>query len=87
MLNEMKKLTHSFPYKTLEEYMKRAGITNGYQSKPCLNPKDPECPDSAPNKRSQQVSFIFPILVNLQKESPSIYFPSKQKDLCFFFCF
>lgn len=55
MLDEMKKLQFAFPFKTLEDYMKRAGITNGYQSKPCLNPADPECPETAPNKKSQQV--------------------------------
>jgi len=38
--------------------MKRAGITNGYQSKPCLNPADPECPETAPNKQSQQVKPV-----------------------------
>ncbi|KAG6794823.1 protein patched isoform X1 [Apis mellifera caucasica] len=56
MLDEMKKLQFMFPFKTLEDYMKRAGITNGYQSKPCLDPTDPECPETAPNKKSQQVS-------------------------------
>lgn len=55
MLDEMKKLQFNFPFKTLEDFMKRAGITNGYQSKPCLNPTDPECPETAPNKKSQQV--------------------------------
>lgn len=43
--------------------MKRAGITNGYQSKPCLNPADPECPETAPNKKSQQVSFANIMLI------------------------
>lgn len=57
MVDEMKKLQFTFPFKTLEDYMKRAGITNGYQSKPCLNPADPECPETAPNKKSQQVRF------------------------------
>lgn len=33
----------------------QAGISSGYQEKPCLNPLDPECPDSAPNKNSKQV--------------------------------
>ncbi|XP_059471270.1 protein patched [Neocloeon triangulifer] len=42
----------SFPYRTLEDFMKRAGITTGYQYKPCLNPMDPECPETAPNKGS-----------------------------------
>ncbi|XP_046825027.1 protein patched isoform X1 [Vespa crabro] len=54
MLDEMKKLQFMFPFKTLEDYMKRAGITNAYQSKPCLDPTDPECPETAPNKKSQQ---------------------------------
>ncbi|XP_043528023.1 protein patched-like [Frieseomelitta varia] len=58
MLDEMKKLQFMFPFKTLEDYMKRAGITNGYQSKPCLDPTDPECPKTAPNKKSQQVPDI-----------------------------
>ncbi|XP_072766722.1 protein patched isoform X2 [Anoplolepis gracilipes] len=58
MLDEMKKLQFGFPFKTLEDYMKRAGITNGYQSKPCLNPADPECPETAPNKKSQQVPDV-----------------------------
>ncbi|XP_065204858.1 protein patched-like [Planococcus citri] len=44
----------NFPLKTLEEIMKRAGITTGYQEKPCLNPRDPECPDTAPNKNSSR---------------------------------
>ncbi|RLU17567.1 hypothetical protein DMN91_009803 [Ooceraea biroi] len=58
LLNDMKKLEFSFPFKTLEDYMKRAGITNGYQSKPCLNPADAECPETAPNKKSQEVPDV-----------------------------
>lgn len=34
----------------------QAGITVGYQEKPCLNPKDKECPNTAPNKNSSHVS-------------------------------
>ena len=33
----------------------QAGITSGYQEKPCLNPFDPDCPATAPNKESRQV--------------------------------
>ncbi|XP_031784306.1 patched isoform X4 [Nasonia vitripennis] len=60
MLEEMKKrfAQYSFSYKILEDYMKRAGITNGYLDKPCLDPRDPECPESAPNKHSLQVPDI-----------------------------
>ncbi|ROT62980.1 putative hedgehog receptor patched [Penaeus vannamei] len=33
-----------------------AGITTGYQEKPCLDPTDPECPETAPNKHSKEES-------------------------------
>lgn len=34
----------------------KAGISSAYQEKPCLDPTDPECPMSAPNKNhSSQV--------------------------------
>ncbi|XP_066906859.1 protein patched isoform X2 [Halyomorpha halys] len=54
ILETMKNLDTGFPYETLEQHMKRAGITTGYQEKPCLNPRDEECPDTAPNKQSAQ---------------------------------
>lgn len=57
LLQDLKKPSSSFPFKTLEDWFKRAGITNGYQSKPCLDPTDKDCPDTAPNKKSQEVSF------------------------------
>lgn len=41
-----------FPFEILEGFMKRSGIGSGYQEKPCLNPMDPECPSTAPNKGS-----------------------------------
>ncbi|CAI9725752.1 protein patched homolog 1-like [Octopus vulgaris] len=34
------------------DVMDRAGIKSGYLEKPCLNPKDPKCPNLAPNKQS-----------------------------------
>lgn len=55
LLDEVKQMGFMFPFKTLEDYMKRSGITNAYQSKPCLDPQDAECPDTAPNKKSGQV--------------------------------
>nr|CAD7410068.1 unnamed protein product [Timema poppensis] len=36
----------------------QAGISNGYQGKPCLDPSDTECPETAPNKMSGQVPDI-----------------------------
>jgi patched 1 len=38
--------------------MKQAGITTGYIRKPCLNPFDPQCPQSAPNKKTKQTPDI-----------------------------
>lgn len=57
-LSYMKTVNQNFPYDMLEQYMKRAGITTGYTEKPCLDPKDPKCPDTAPNKQSQQTPDI-----------------------------
>lgn len=42
----------TFPYQTLLDWMRRVGITNGYLDRPCLDPSDPNCPASAPNKLS-----------------------------------
>lgn len=54
----MQDMNVQFPLDTLEQYMKRAGISHGYIDKPCLDPRDPLCPDTAPNKKSQQVMEI-----------------------------
>lgn len=48
----------SFPYDALMAWMRRVGISSGYQLKPCLDPSDPNCPDTAPNKLSNQPSDI-----------------------------
>ncbi|KRT79623.1 Hedgehog receptor [Oryctes borbonicus] len=54
LVNSMKQKQTNFDYYSLEDYFHRAGITSGYQEKPCLNPRDPECPQSAPNYNSTQ---------------------------------
>ncbi|XP_014243671.1 protein patched [Cimex lectularius] len=54
LLETAKTFEIGFPYDTLEQHMKRAGISTGYQEKPCLNPLDEECPSSASNKKSQK---------------------------------
>ncbi|KAL0278830.1 UNVERIFIED_CONTAM: hypothetical protein PYX00_000524 [Menopon gallinae] len=53
LVEEMKIYDFTFPFKTLEDYLKRAGVSTGYQEKPCLDPRDPECPSTAPNKNGQ----------------------------------
>ncbi|XP_017867953.1 PREDICTED: protein patched [Drosophila arizonae] len=52
----------SFDFETVEQYMKRAAIGTGYMEKPCLNPLHPQCPDTAPNKNSQQPPDVGAIL-------------------------
>ncbi|PSN39179.1 Protein patched [Blattella germanica] len=58
LLQQIKSFDVAFPFDTLEDYMKRAGISTGYQEKPCLDPSDPECPATAPNKASGQVPDV-----------------------------
>ncbi|XP_046388102.1 protein patched [Ischnura elegans] len=58
MVAQMKEFNLQFPFETLEEFMKRAGISTAYQEKPCLNPRDHECPDTAPNKQSGQAPNV-----------------------------
>lgn len=43
------------PTSAMVDLLNRAGVSSGYQHKPCLNPRDPECPATAPNKGSLQV--------------------------------
>lgn len=57
VLEEVRKLRFQFPFSTMEAYMKRAGITSAYMKKPCLDPTDAHCPDTAPNKKSGNVSI------------------------------
>ncbi|XP_066499783.1 protein patched homolog 1 isoform X2 [Hoplias malabaricus] len=37
---------------TWEEMLEKAGVGHGYMDRPCINPADPDCPLSAPNKNS-----------------------------------
>lgn len=55
MMEMAKNKSMDFPFSIFEAYMKRAGISSGYQTKPCLDPTNPDCPKTAPNKQSQQV--------------------------------
>lgn len=42
----------------VEQYMKQAGISTGYIKKPCLNPSDSMCPETAPNKYTRHLPDI-----------------------------
>lgn len=52
MVKRIKQKEGNFDFNYLEDYLKRSGITTGYQEKPCLNPKDSECPTLSPNYNS-----------------------------------
>ncbi|CAH0562221.1 unnamed protein product [Brassicogethes aeneus] len=58
LLNSIKKKEPVFDYHSLEDYLKRAGITTGFQEKPCLDPRDPDCPNTAPNFNQSQTMDI-----------------------------
>lgn len=42
----------------LSIHILQAGISSAYQEKPCLDPYDPDCPETAPNYESKQVCCI-----------------------------
>ncbi|EDW32491.1 GL10416 [Drosophila persimilis] len=52
MKQQMSDQKISFDFETVEQYLKRAAIGSGYMEKPCLNPLNPSCPETAPNKNS-----------------------------------
>ncbi|XP_050432015.1 protein patched isoform X2 [Adelges cooleyi] len=54
----------NFPFDMLETYMKRAGINSGYQEKLCLDPDDPDCPETSPNKKTKKIPDIGAELAN-----------------------
>ncbi|XP_013398571.1 protein patched homolog 1 isoform X2 [Lingula anatina] len=54
LLSQLRSMGNIFPVQAIEDFLARAGITTGYVRKSCLDPTDPECPFTAPNKLSQQ---------------------------------
>ncbi|NXY19647.1 PTC1 protein, partial [Atrichornis clamosus] len=49
-LEELKKI--NYQVESWEEMLNKAEVGHGYMDRPCLNPADPECPITAPNKNS-----------------------------------
>ena len=68
-----------YNFDEVKKFMETAGVTTGYQYKPCLNPMDPLCPETAPNFFSKLVciTFFFVFQLPLRKE---MYF-SWQKNI------
>lgn len=54
-LEELKKINYQVD--SWEEMLNKAEVGHGYMDRPCLNPADPDCPATAPNKNSTKVSF------------------------------
>uniref|UniRef100_A0A3P8WKK3 Patched 1 n=1 Tax=Cynoglossus semilaevis TaxID=244447 RepID=A0A3P8WKK3_CYNSE len=42
----------NFPVEAFEDMLEKADVGHGYMHRPCLNPADPDCPITAPNKNS-----------------------------------
>lgn len=53
-LEELKKINYQVD--SWEEMLNKAEVGHGYMDRPCLNPADPDCPATAPNKNSTKVS-------------------------------
>ncbi|XP_050185401.1 LOW QUALITY PROTEIN: protein patched homolog 1-like [Myiozetetes cayanensis] len=49
-LEKLKKI--NYQVESWEEMLKKAEVGHGYMDRPCLNPADPDCPITAPNKNS-----------------------------------
>uniref|UniRef100_A0A3P8WN46 Patched 1 n=1 Tax=Cynoglossus semilaevis TaxID=244447 RepID=A0A3P8WN46_CYNSE len=45
----------NFPVEAFEDMLEKADVGHGYMNRPCLNPADPNCPITAPNKNSTKV--------------------------------
>ncbi|XP_038259048.1 protein patched homolog 1 isoform X2 [Dermochelys coriacea] len=58
-LEELKKI--NYQVESWEEMLNKAEVGHGYMDRPCLNPTDPDCPVTAPNKNSTKpldVAFV-----------------------------
>ncbi|KAM4576725.1 protein patched homolog 1 isoform 1-T1 [Odontesthes bonariensis] len=49
-LEDLKKT--NIPVESFEDMLEKADVGHGYMDRPCLNPADPDCPLTAPNKNS-----------------------------------
>ena len=58
LFERMRDVYTSFPFEVFRDFMKRAGINSGYQEKPCLDPFDPKCPETASNKESKRAPDV-----------------------------
>ncbi|XP_054981505.1 protein patched homolog 1 isoform X2 [Sorex araneus] len=59
-LEELKKINYQVD--SWEEMLNKAEVGHGYMDRPCLNPADPECPATAPNKNATKPLDIAVVL-------------------------
>ncbi|KAI1233179.1 Protein patched 1, partial [Lamprotornis superbus] len=59
-LEELKKI--NYQVESWEEMLKKAEVGHGYTDRPCLNPADPDCPITAPNKNSTKLLDVALVL-------------------------
>ncbi|XP_018429733.1 PREDICTED: protein patched homolog 2 [Nanorana parkeri] len=60
----MKELGQFTSLDGFKEMLDKAEVGQAYMDRPCLDPTDSECPDSAPNKKSQKIPDIVATLRN-----------------------
>lgn len=51
----------NFHVEGFEDMLEKADVGHGYMDRPCLNPADPDCPLTAPNKNSTKVGLRDPL--------------------------
>lgn len=54
-LKLMEELSQFTSLEGFKEMLDKAQVGHAYMNRPCLNPSDPDCPNSAPNKEQRQV--------------------------------
>lgn len=71
-LEELKKINYQVD--SWEEMLNKAEVGHGYMDRPCLNPADPDCPATAPNKNATKVSTSG-ILLRTGRKNTVMVFP------------
>lgn len=71
-LEELKKINYQVD--SWEEMLNKAEVGHGYMDRPCLNPADPDCPATAPNKNATKVSTVIAFSSG-EKGRKTLYLP------------
>lgn len=63
-LKLMEELSQFTSLEGFKEMLDKAQVGHAYMNRPCLDPSDPDCPLSAPNKDLRQVGMVLFCLMN-----------------------